>query len=148
MDGSDGHDNIRFRCLRPDEVAGAWPYLEPYIAKAVDSAHGLWTIADVKAKVFQRNFMLWTAFRPGNPPDVLGAWTIEKNEYPTCSTLVVHFLGGVDFDLWGPRGNQLMEDLARLWGCKGIEFVGRDGWVRKLLPLGYKSLWRTYFKEV
>lgn len=146
MDGGDAPEQILYACVKPNQLPSIWPLVEGFLKKACDQSHGRWGIEDVRKSVFGREFLLYIAFKPG--PEVIGVWTVVKQENPNCRTLMIHFLGGEDFHIWGPRGDRIMQELARLWGCKGIEFVGRDGWTRKLSALGYKSLWRTYFKEV
>lgn len=136
---------VKFGPVLPDDLPAVWPLVEPYLHEAAVASQGRWLVEDIKSRLDGAEWMLWVAHVDGR---VVGAVVTSMVTYPLFKNLGIQFLGGEIFSRWREVGDQHMVELARRTGCRGIEFVGREGWGRRLADLGYKTLSRTYYKDV
>ena len=63
---------------------------------------------------------------------------IKDYTHPTERILVVMLLGGNKFDEWREAAHEKLKEVARVNGCKAIEFACRLGLEKKIASLGYR----------
>lgn len=67
--------------------------------------------------------------------------------YPKKKTLEICYLGGLD-TLNQLSEIKIIEEWARIEGCKDIQVIGRKGWLRALKDEGYQERYTTIGKEL
>lgn len=105
------------------DAAGRSPYCD-------DSAH------KILEHIWEGKAELFTVSRDGRP---VGAFVTESIRRKVGRALHVWALGGEGVDDWLEALLEYLEELKRLSGANVVTMAGRRGWVRKLIPYG----WRT-----
>lgn len=131
--------------VRPDQLRGMWPVLEPWLKAALE--HGMNLDAGaLYAGALLDEIQLWAAFRDGRP---VGAAATQVIDYGSgLSTVRVIALSGDDFGAWRGQIIDEFERFAQRVGAQTIECVGRRGWIRSLARYGFESKYAICVKEV
>ena len=126
--------------IHPHKAYYWWESIEKILLPAIKYAAGKYTIEDVKNDVMQNKSQVWIAY----DGEIMGAAITQVANYPQKDMLIVICLAGKSFELWD---NKLVEELvlyAKRIKCKGIEFLGRSGWVKMAAHLGFKPIHYLY----
>lgn len=113
-----------------------WDEAAPHLEEAVKHADGRASMADTLLNCLKGFETLWVAF-DGN--DVIGALTVTVTEYPGMKLLTGNLLGGKRFDEWAPPMIDALRAFGQEMGTSGLEYGGRDGWVRMMKKFGFKQ---------
>ena len=127
-------------------VDDIWPVVVPFLQPACD-VQGLFRAQDVKAMLDERVLALWAIF-PDDSNKPIAACTTRIVSYPEREGLAIDWLGGSRMKDWLPQLSETLDRYAKDCGCKHIEGMGREGWVRALAPHGYKTWYPMYRKEL
>lgn len=75
------------------------------------------------------SMVLWVAWED----EVIGGALTEIVNYSGgVSAVRVVGVGGLRFEAWRERLDEVLEKFARVWGCDRLEMYGRKGWERRL----------------
>jgi len=122
-----------------ETAAAAWSRCRPFIEAALARAGGPQDEGDVARQMEQG--------RARNGPGRRCAVVTEFYDYPRLKACNLWLLGGDLKELLAMR--PAIEAWARAQGCTRILGGGpRRGWARVLEPLGYRSGWIIYCKEL
>ncbi len=75
------------------------------------------------------NMLLWAAW---DGDKVVGGALTQVINYADFNAVRLVALGGDDFEGWRETLDTLLDDFAKLWDCKRVEFFGRKGWERRM----------------
>lgn len=123
------------------DVEAIWPLIEGYMKRAAKYTYGRFEAEDIKEGLLKQPQQLWIAF---DDTKVYGAVVTEITKYPRMTALTVHFLGGVEFELWKDPMLKLVQQFGKDNGCKLIDSYGRPGWERVWANYGYTKRFIFY----
>ena len=129
----------------PEHAFDVWPEVRGYLEQAVDIANGRWTMEHLLAVICNGRSQLWIAY---DEDRIWGAVTTEITNYPGKKFLSMHFLGGLNFDLWYPKKKKNITNYAKQSGCQGIEGVARFGFWKFLKEDGFTKSSAFYEKGI
>lgn len=120
-----------------DPIVDQWLRFKPMFAELMQ--RGMWTLADLEAKVISKRAFLF----PGKESALIG----EIQIYPGGAQ-IMHITFGV-----GEAAELLSMEpgilsICRMLGCSALVVEGRLGWMKLLKPLGYEPLAVTMIKAV
>lgn len=118
-----------------------WDRYRDFIQKALDKTCGELDINDIYECLKKETMGL---------VDIHGraACVVEFMTYPQITALRVVALGGEDMDEWLGDLLEYLYKWAEENNMDRIEHMGRQGWVRKLEPYGYKERYTFMTREV
>ena len=109
-----------------DRITEAWPYVSPYLEKAVKRGKGRYHIVDLLEACLQGKQSLWIAVE--GERNVIGAGTLSIQEYATgMRTSKIEFIGGKQRDLWFKPMWDMMISYSKELGCSALECIARPG---------------------
>lgn len=126
---------VRVKALRSDEIESQWPILKPYIDMALEYSLGEMSSDDVKEDGIKGIYLFLTFYR-GN--ELLGVITVETVVYSRKSIVCVPHVGGKELDEWCDLMVDAVKNLAIEQGASNVISYGRQGWLKKLKPHGFK----------
>jgi hypothetical protein len=112
----------------------------PYLPKSEDWSVGRSQVDDIVAYLYSGQMHLIGVY--DNDTQRMHGYAIcEVKQYPQFKMLIMQYTAGepgvmVHIE---ERMHKFVEDLAKAFGCKGIEFVGRPGWKKTMLKHGYSA---------
>lgn len=68
--------------------------------------------------------------------------------YESHSRLRIAYTAGNMTEEAMAKGLEVLERFAKSVGCTGVEIYGRQGWVRRLKPYGYKQQYAVVLKRI
>lgn len=118
-----------------DYIAPAWPFVEPWLAKAMAAPWCGQTLADLRAWLDAEKQQLWAVSRETK---CIGAFTTGVYDRYGERVVSVEALGGEGLAAWGEAAVRAVNDFGRLNRCARIVGAGRAGnrWFRKF---GFKT---------
>ena len=126
---------VRVAALRPDEIESQWPILKPYIEMALEYSLGEMSAEEVKEDGI-KGIYLFLAFYRDN--ELLGVITVETVVYSRKKIVCVPHVGGKELELWCDLMVNTVKNLAIEQGASNVISYGRQGWLKKLSPHGFK----------
>jgi hypothetical protein len=135
-----GSSSVECELVILDRVAEVWPHVEPYLRFIEGDEPKLYTTFDLRSYIEEGRMHLWTSI---NAERYLFAFVTQFVNYPHARILDVVALGGEALDRW-LHLLRVVELWARASGADYVRVIGRRGWERKLVPLGYVSSHVTY----
>jgi len=126
---------VKALAIKPEDIKGLWPHLKPYIESALEYSLHEQNAEEVKEKGIS-GIYLFLVFK--RDTEVLGVITIETIVYPTKTIVGVIHVGGKDIDEWVELMWTTVRDLAKEQGASEVISYGRQGWIKKLKPYGFK----------
>lgn len=124
--------------LRPDELADAWPDIEPLVALACARSSGKITTPDVARDLARGAIHLWAGITADHPRPVKVILIGQFVEYPRLRSFRPFAVVGDDLATWIDL-LPAIERWAQANGARLIEPLGRPGWERVLRARGYKK---------
>lgn len=118
-----------------EAIHDLWPTVEPLLAPAIDRAGGRMSMETVRETLEGNTHLLWIAT---DEDEVLAACVTRTALYPLKKMLVVESLGGRQMKRWVNNLNDTLIRYAKETGHDGLELYGRTGWVKALMPYGWK----------
>lgn len=112
-----------------------WFHVEPWLASAIEKAHGEMEIQDAQKFCVEGKmqlFGLWDGER------FVGAYMTELVVFPRKRQLLVVALGAEDFDPWIEVVSEDLKVYQEKFQCDETTVIGRFGWIRKLKGVGFK----------
>lgn len=128
--------------VTPDLIPEVWSKLEPFLERVISITDGRATLAETLNRALKREATLWIAYDPETLV-TKGAMLTKVNQYADARFLTVEMLAGDDFDDWIILAHDAFTTYATHCNCKGLECVGRSGWVRKLRRFGWREKFTT-----
>ena len=118
-----------------DYIAPAWPFVLPWLAKAMAAPWCKQTIDDLRGLLDRDAQQLWAVSRETK---CIGAFTTGVYDRYGERVIAVEALGGEDLASWGGAAVQSVDTFGRLNRCARIVGAGRAGnrWFRKF---GFKT---------
>lgn len=112
-----------------DAVPHAWPMAEPHLKPAIEMSRGCYEPEDVAKLCLAGAMQLWLA---SEGETVMASYVTEIVQYPRKRRVRATFAGGQPhtMDRWLEPMVSAIEAWSRVWGCQGIEAMGRKGWSR------------------
>jgi len=126
------------------------PLTEKYLKRAVDVSRGRYDMPTLIREILAGHQQLWVVFDEESG-DIALAFTTYFAKYPLRMNLSVGFIGSDDDTMTKEDYLKLMPELmewAKLYGCSGIESVGRKAWGRIFKELGFEETFTTVEGEV
>lgn len=124
------------KAIKPENVEGWWPYVQPLLKPAVARSGGRATLDTLYAGLKESRYILWVA-KHQDALDISAAMTTHVATYPARKILSIDFVGGSEMDGWLPAASDTFRRYARDTGLDGVEGGGRPGWVKALRALGW-----------
>lgn len=130
----------------PERVREFWSVAKKHLQPAIELTKGRWKADYILASLVLNEQQLWIV-RNGKE-SIDGAITTQHTFYPEKTTLMVHFLGGVNFDEWYQELLDTMTNYARDSGCESIECLARGGFWKWFKEDGFEQSASYYEKEL
>ena len=122
-----------------------WEQAMPLLAPAVERSHGMYSVDVIRQCVATGQMQLWFLEQAGT---VTALAVTEIVRFATgIQVLMVPIVTGEDIDQilsFAPK----LETVARNLNCQWVRSWARDGWVKKLKPLGWTSDHRLVEKDL
>lgn len=134
----------QYRKLAAEAIEANWATLAPWIAQSIFDSSVPAELAEIKAKLIEGKMQVWFATRDQSMQFIL---VTEGFRIDGLNTLVLRMAVGFDVDLLLPDFH-LLENWARNAGFSQIQVWGREGWKRKLRPLGFRFGYTCLTKEL
>ena len=125
-----------------EQVPDIWEKVLPFLDEAVKTSDGRMSTANTFDRIMSQQIFLWVAYDE-TTLQLHGAATTHVTLYDSVKFLTVELLGGNEFFEWRDQMQQALVKLAIAEGARGIELIGREGWVRALKDLGWKPKFTT-----
>jgi hypothetical protein len=129
---------VRACRLLPDELADAWPDIEPLVALACARSSGKITAPDVARDLARGTIHLWAGIAEDDAHPVKVILIGQFIEYPRLRSFRPFAVVGDDLPAWIDL-LPAVERWAHANGARLIEPLGRPGWERVLRARGYKK---------
>lgn len=121
-------DDVIITMVAPANILKVWPQISPLIAPAlaISDTH---ETEDIRKQVLSGNAQAWVQWSDKVDCSVV----TEFKNYPNGLWLNVWLSGALEGAkvLWDKFSDEVIE-FAKANGCIGIEYTGRDGWIRKM----------------
>jgi hypothetical protein len=115
-----------------DEIARAWPIIEPIIRRATDRAKAYEPI-DILHLVMMGRMSLILVREPA-PAEaggrIIAVAVTEVRQLPRCRVLEVPFVAGTGLKRWHRQLLEVIDAQAETAGCSDIMGFLRKGWTR------------------
>lgn len=138
---------VRSFSLTPiDMIDVLWSRVVPHLLKGEKHWRMFYSLEQIKENLFAGHQQLWCAIEG---PNVIGVVITQLDRYPEVCMLRFQYLGGKGFDPsymlpWVRK----MEIWAMHNGASGVDFVGRDAYMKLLVKNGYQCVGRVYRKQL
>ena len=133
------------RTVGPEELSLRWNEIKPYIDMATEHGLGELTSHDMFVGVMNGTFECWEVIED-DKSQFFGM--VRINHFPQHKQLQVVTTAGEDWDIYGPKYLEDIENTARYLDCKHVVIWGRPGWQKKLKQYGYNYTYAVLSKEV
>lgn len=130
----------------PEIVLQHWDDVAPFLQRAVDYSNGELSVDILKQRVAERDVVVATVFDDGKLISVISFDTL--NFETGMKALNIQCAGGERIDEWYEDIEKIANELAKKNGCSHVYIIGREGWMRKMKHLGYKTVHTVIAKEV
>jgi hypothetical protein len=112
----------------------------PYLPKSEEWSIGRSQVDDIVAYLYSGQMHLVGVY-DNDSQRMHGYIICEIKQYPQFKMLVMQYAAGEPGVLQHieEKMHKFVEDLAKAFGCKGVEFVGRPGWKKTMLKHGYSA---------
>jgi len=127
--------------LASSDAIRKWDEIAAMLGPALLFEDGKYNIEDVQDLVVRDRAQVWVALRSST---MIGAAVTQVVDYPQKAMLLVLCLAGKHFHLWDNIVEDSFVPYAKHYGCDGIEFYGRKGWVRRASILGFVPVHYVY----
>lgn len=105
-----------------------WAQAKEFIWPAFEEYPGEMAPEDVLKRLLEGRMLLWIAWEDR----VIGGVLTDIFDYADFKAVRLIALGGERFEDWREPLDILLDDFAKLWNCRRIEFYGRKGWAKRL----------------
>ena len=101
------------------EVDVVWHIVKEYFEGCAEYTYGRFTANDIRNAVKKNpNQQLWIAHEEDK---IFGFVITEPMEYPQLKSLIMHFTGGTELELWKEDMLKTIQGFAYSTGCDIIE---------------------------
>lgn len=128
------------------EAPAIYPSVSHLIQKALDRGHGEIGHNGIVVELANDLKQLWLV--TDEQYSILGACITEHIKYESHRIIRMCLLGGSGLGDWSDSLREAVEQFGKDLGCKGVEVIGRKGWIRHLESKGYKPVYYTLRKEI
>jgi len=115
-----------FELVEPAFVWPVWKTVEPLIEKALDYAHGLISVDDVRSGLERGDMQLWLSWHEN---EIEAVFVTEIEPHPGGKVLNFTAVGGRNRDNW-LEFEAVISNWASKHGCRELRAIGRTGWKR------------------
>lgn len=130
--------------VSPDDVDQYWFLVEHKLGNAIEYSNRKYSLTSVYDAIKQGTMCLWLV---KITYDILAVCVTEIVDYPDKRVCLIMFVGGEDFKAYQHLTDEI-KHYAKTMKCKGIEFYGRHGWLKKVAKLGFKHLHSVFGMEL
>lgn len=131
---------------RIEVVNECWGEILPFINKAIEYSHDELTPEVVLSKINSNELMLAVVYEDEK---LIACVTFEQVNFDSGKRVInIQLAGGENVDAWFEEIERIAVDLAKVQGCSHVYIIGRNGWGRKMKPLGYSPIHTIFSKEV
>ena len=127
---------VKVIALKPSEIENQWPILKPYIEMALEYSLGEMSAEEVKEDGIKGIYLFLAFYRDD---EILGLITVETVVYSRKKIVCVPHVGGKEIDEWCGLMVDTVKNLAKEQGASNVISYGRQGWLKKLSPYGFKT---------
>lgn len=117
--------SVETLCVAPDRVEAMWPYVEGWIANAVNKC-GDWTSEAIRDALLKHELLLWILW---DGERLRAAAVTEVMIVPRGKVCRIVACGGSRAVAW-PQAIEPIEHYARELGCVAMRIHGRWGWMK------------------
>lgn len=130
------------------DVIRCWHEIEPFIQKAVDESNGELTTDSIKEKVANKEVIVLTIYDL-SIAKLIAVTTFDMVTFESgIRVLNIQCAGGERVDEWFAEVDAIANCVAKRHDCSKIYVIGRNGWARKLKPIGYAPVHTVISREV
>lgn len=119
---------MSFTRIERRHVRKYWPQAQPWIAEAVKTSRGKFSVDWFHDRLVLGEMHLWIL----QADDVFGVVVTQVYDYPANRCCLIRIATGHHVEDAIPGGIRQIEDWARSQGCSAMELIARPGWKRKL----------------
>lgn len=131
------------------EVDKWWPYVAPFVARAVERSLGEIGVPGIKESIRGGSMQMWLVAELDKPGvRFTAACVTQVVDYESFSNLRIVIVGGEGFDRWKEKLFETIQRFATEQKCKYIEAVGRRGLEKKIACLGFEPKYVVYVRKV
>jgi len=128
----------------PDKAMLIWDDVKEEIQRAIDHSGHEEELQDFKKKIEEEIYAVLLVV----DKKVKAVITVQFMDYPQFRALRVVTIGGTEYSKWKYTLDEFLTDWAKEQGMSRIEFMGREGHVRALKPLGYQKQYTFMTKDI
>lgn len=129
-----------------DRVIDFWPSIVKLLQPAIDRSEGRCTARQVLDLAMAGSSQIWLIVNR-ETREFRAAAVTELRPYAGNPMINVSLIGGLDMALWLNIFITELKAYAKHNGAKGIEFLGRPGWLKALKPYGFVDR-KTVFMDL
>lgn len=121
-------------------ITGVVAQLLPYLPKSEKWSLGRSSVDDIVGYLYSGQMHLIGVY-DDETQRMHGYLICEVRQYPQYKMLVMQYTAGEPGIMQHveEKAHKFVEDLAKVFGCKGVEFVGRPGWKKTMAKHGYSA---------
>lgn len=137
---------ITIAALKVPMVPLLWDQIVPMLELPIEHSNGELSVEGMYERIMDDQMLVLTIYVENK---LSACVTVEKKEFATGkTTLNCTTVGGSDMNEWMDQLNDVLEGLAKDYGCEEIYIVGRPGWERMLKKLNYKKIHTVVSRKV
>ncbi len=136
--------SFQVRPVPPAIVPAVWPQVLPMIKAALAHSGGEREPGDILQMLTTDAALLWLVMDPA----LVGCCVTNVAQWPRKKIATAIIIAGDGWDDWGASLAEAVIAWARDLGCDALDGWGRDGWPKKLTPLGFKRLYQVVRLEL
>ncbi len=131
-------EDFRLIPVHPENLEIALKDVNSYIVRGLPYIDGKFFYEDIVKFLSEEELVLWVIYND-KENQACGCLITEVLDYPQIRALSIFLLSADDFSQAVQCLEQL-KDYAKRVQCKSIEFMGREGWEKKLEPHNFKKI--------
>ena len=141
---------IEVLAIGPKDIDNLWPLVEFQIKEALKYGGGWAESSHIKANCKKDTNQLFIIYGSddGLENKVFGVMVTQFMQLPNFKEYQVLILTGKYYKLWVDKIIKAIEEMGKLNGCKRISVQGRPGYLKSVIPHGWKVKHYHFVKEL
>lgn len=120
--------------LVPDECIDRWEFIRQHLDKALVHSQGEWSANDILKKVLSdsKSFHIWEVTQDDKVVAIATTRIVYYNHYDVLRIFTLANVGDAKWTDYQEDALDKIAQVAKEVGLKRLEFIGRQGWERRL----------------
>lgn len=131
--------------LSTDAAIAMWGEISPILDPAIRFCGGKYHLNDVLDDIRAGTAQVWMV---KDGVTITGISVTHVVDYARKTMLLVLCLAGKDFSLWDNIVKDHFIPYAKRHNCAGIEFLGRNGWIKRAAKLGFTPIHTVFQLDI